>query len=101
MASIIDSSMEVFIECAWFSLRLACSVKGHKDESKTLDRDYCTAQQRNKSRTSSFMSVASTLYTRGYFAAPDHCHNVFFVRWTLVRHNTVNGTAPASSLMLV
>ena len=86
----------------WFFLRLASSVKGvqgHKDDRKRLIKT--TAQQCNKSKTSSSMSVASTLYTRGYFAAPDHCRSVFFVRWTLVRRNTVNGPAPASLLMLV
>ena len=72
---------------------------GHKDERKRLIET--TAQQRNKSKALSSMSVLSTLYTRGYFAAPDHCRSVFFVRWTLVRRNTVNGTAPASSLTLV
>ena len=80
--------------CARFSLHLASSViglQGHKDERKRLIET--TAQQRNKSKTSSSMSVASTLYTRGYFAAPDHCRSVFFVRWTLVRRTTVNGTA--------
>ena len=59
---------------AWFCLRLASSViglQGHKDERKRLIET--TTQQRNKSKTSSSMSVASTLYTRGYFAAPDHC----------------------------
>ena len=60
-----------------------------------------TAQQRNKSKTSSSMSVASTLNTRGYFTAPDHCRSVFFVRWTQVKRNTVNGPAPASLLTLV
>ena len=72
--------------CAWFSLRLASSVKGvqgHKDERKRLIET--TAQQRNESKTSSSMSVVSILYTRGYFAALDPCRSVFFVRWTLVR----------------
>ena len=94
--------MEVFIECVrGFSLRLASSVKavqGHKDERKRLVKTM--AQRRNKSKTSS-MSVASTLYTRGYLAAPDHCRSVFFVRWMLVRRNTVNGPAPVSLLTLV
>ena len=73
-----------------FSQRL----QGHKDERKRLIES--TAQQRNKSNKSSSMSVASTLYTRGYFAAQGDCRSVFFVRWTLVRRNTVNSTAPAT-----
>ena len=74
---------------------MASSVKGlqgPKDERKRL-RLRCSS---NNSKTSSSMSVVSTLYTCCYFAGPDYCRSVFFVQWTLVRRNTVNGTAPAS-----
>ena len=85
--------------CAWFSMRLAILVKGlqgRKDEKKCLR----LRRSSNKSKTLLSMSFVSTLYTRGYFA-PDHCRSVFFVRWTLVRRNTVNDTAPVSLLMLM
>ena len=76
MASIIDSSMEVFPAFGKFSQR---STYKDKDERKRLIET--TAQQRNQSKTSSSMSVASTLYTRGYFAAPNHCRSVFFEQY--------------------
>ena len=103
MALIIDSSLEVFIECVHccvvFPMCLTSSVKkqGPKDEIERLGLWHSS----NKSKTLLSLSVASTLYTRGYFAVPDHCGSVFFVRWMLVRRSTVNGTVPASSLTLM
>ena len=81
MASIINSSIEVSLSVCVVFPAFASSVKGlqgHKGERKRLIET--TTQQRNKSRTSPSMSVASTLYTRGYFAEPDHYRSVFFVR---------------------
>ena len=102
MPSIIDSSMKVFIECVRrFSCVWQVQSKEYKDIRMKKRLIETTAQQRNKSKTSSSTSAASTLYTRGYFAEPDHCRSVFFVRWTLVRRNTVNGLAPASLLTLL
>ena len=56
-------------------------LQGHKDERKRLIETM--VQQHNKSKTSSSMSVASTLYTHGYFAVPasllmlaGHCASV-------------------------
>ena len=81
-------------------LHLASLVKGlqePKDERKC--RDYGTAA--TKANVGVHICRKCILYTRSYFAVSDHCRSVFFVRWSLVRHNTVNGTAPALLLTLM
>ena len=83
-----------------YAIRLPSSVKtlqGPNDVIELLE----FRRNSKKNKTSPSLFVAHTLYTRGYLAAPDHCRIVFFVQWTLVRRNTVNGTAPASSPTLV
>ena len=65
--------------------RLQCDADVRSDlRMKENARDYGATAKKAKRRRH-----VCREYTRGYFAAPDYCRSVFFVRWTVVKRNAV------------